>query len=126
MGTPSNVEWPEGIQLASRRGIQLPRMIATPLKDHFSSSNRFEFSPEAVDLITRMLRFSQDSRITAAQALQHEFFHDIPASLKTLATSSTGPSHRRRNMVQHTTPITQDPVFSGDNNRTGFSSPVAP
>jgi serine/threonine protein kinase len=39
-------------------------------------------SDEAVDLISKMLKFDKDKRITAIQCLQHPFFDSVPENLK--------------------------------------------
>lgn len=69
LGTPSSTSWPEGYRLASQIGFSFPQMtgigIAQVIKDA---------PPEAVNLITEMLRFDPSKRPTAQQVLQHPYF----------------------------------------------------
>eukprot|EP01017_Pseudomicrothorax_dubius_P044281 TRINITY_DN7470_c0_g3_i1.p1 TRINITY_DN7470_c0_g3~~TRINITY_DN7470_c0_g3_i1.p1 ORF type:complete len:380 (+),score=50.95 TRINITY_DN7470_c0_g3_i1:58-1197(+) len=69
MGTPSELEWPEGYELARQMGFKFPKQNAVPLKSVVKNA-----SEEAIDLIYGMLRYSPKMRLTALQALQHPFF----------------------------------------------------
>ena len=69
LGTPGPNNWPDGVKYASRLGVRLPQFAPTPLSAIIPNA-----SPEAIDLITELLRFDPSKRPSAAQALQHPFF----------------------------------------------------
>jgi protein kinase len=69
LGTPTSSEWPEGIQLAQQKGIQIPQVTGTSLRQHFASTTRGDISDEAFDLMAKMFKYASDQRITAAQCL---------------------------------------------------------
>ena len=69
LGTPTMQDWPEGHHIAQTKGIQFPQITATPLKQHIYQGNRADMSDDAVDLISKMLKFDKDKRITAIQCL---------------------------------------------------------
>ncbi|KAL4480945.1 hypothetical protein ABPG73_020966 [Tetrahymena malaccensis] len=80
MGTPSKEEWPEGYKLASGVGYNFPQYKPQPLQELIPNA-----SPEAIDLLQKMLRYSPQKRISAYAALQHPFFScniPIPESIK--------------------------------------------
>lgn len=69
LGTPGPNNWPDGVKYATRLGIRLPQFAPTPLSVILPNA-----SPEAVDLISEMLRYDPSKRPSASQALQHDFF----------------------------------------------------
>ena len=54
---------------------------------------RFDISNEAFDLLDQVFKYNSDQRITASQCLQHDYFRDVPASLKGMA--AAGAQNRR-------------------------------
>lgn len=69
LGTPGPNNWPDGLKLATRLGIRLPQFAPTALSSIMPNA-----SPEAIDLMTELLRFDPAKRPSASQALQHPFF----------------------------------------------------
>jgi protein kinase len=69
LGTPTAATWPDGPRLAARLGIRLPQFGPTPLSGIIPNA-----SPEAIDLMTELLRYDPGRRPSAVQALQHPFF----------------------------------------------------
>jgi casein kinase II subunit alpha len=45
-----------------------------------NDENRHLATPDALDLIARCLRYDHTERITAEEALEHQYFEDISAS----------------------------------------------
>lgn len=71
LGTPKEEDWPEMESIPYCQNFILPQHESTIhqiLKDA---------PPEAVDLILKMLCFSQSKRISAAEALEHPYFKVI-------------------------------------------------
>ncbi len=74
LGTPTQGTWPEGLRLGTKIGYQFPNFVATPLSSLIPHASK-----EAIDLMTSMLRFDPQKRITAAHALAHPYFASFPA-----------------------------------------------
>jgi len=69
LGTPTANSWKQGLALAQNMNFKFPQFVATPLAQLVPSA-----SPEAIDLMTEMMRWDPAKRPTAAQALGHSFF----------------------------------------------------
>jgi protein kinase len=69
LGTPTAHSWKQGLALAQNMNFKFPQFVATPLSALVSSA-----SPEALDLMTEMMRWDPAKRPTAAAALGHPFF----------------------------------------------------
>lgn len=69
LGTPTAHSWKQGLALAQNMNFKFPQFVATPLSALVSSA-----SPEALDLMTEMMRWDPAKRPTAAGALGHPFF----------------------------------------------------
>jgi protein kinase len=69
LGTPTQRTWADGIRLANRMGIRFPTTVSVGLASAAPNA-----SPDAMGLMTEMLRFDPARRPSAAQALQHDFF----------------------------------------------------
>jgi len=74
LGTPTASTWPEGLRLGAKIGYQFPNFVTIPLSSFIPNANK-----EAIDLITAMLQFDPQKRITAAEALAHSYFASLPA-----------------------------------------------
>lgn len=85
LGTPGPNNWPDGVKYATRLGIRLPQFAPTPLSVILPNA-----SPEAVDLISELLRYDPAKRPSASQALQHDFFKGPKTSI--MKPISTGNS----------------------------------
>ena len=75
MGTPSDDEWPEWKSLPLYRE-ELPKFEKLNLTDFLEDTD-----PLFLDLISKILVLNPRKRISAIEALQHEYFKDIPESL---------------------------------------------
>jgi protein kinase len=69
MGTPSKEEWPEGYRLAAQLSVEIPVFEPASLAKAIP-----EAPPEALNLISGLLQVPPQRRLTAQQALQHEYF----------------------------------------------------
>jgi len=69
LGTPNDTVWPGVSQLPNYKET-FPKWNARALSEILP-----EFSPLALDLISKMLVFEPSKRISAKQALQHPYFH---------------------------------------------------
>lgn len=70
LGTPTQVSWPEGFRLASQINFTFPQMTGIGLSQVVK-----EASPDAINLMTEMLRYDPQKRPTAQQILQHPYFN---------------------------------------------------
>lgn len=68
LGSPAS-SWPESVKLATKLNIRFPQNSSTPLSSLMPNA-----SPEALDLMSELLRYDPSKRPSAAQALQHKFF----------------------------------------------------
>lgn len=74
LGSPSERSWPEGMKLATAAGFKFPSCEKKRWAEMVPSASR-----EALHLISEMLQFDSNKRITAAQALSHPFFAALPS-----------------------------------------------
>jgi len=82
LGPPNGTNWPEGLLLAKKIDVKFPAAIS----NHTSLSQLIpEASKEAIDLMSEMLKWDPNKRVTAANLLQHTFFvkHTIPNRINT-------------------------------------------
>uniref|UniRef100_A0A7S4BU08 non-specific serine/threonine protein kinase n=1 Tax=Chrysotila carterae TaxID=13221 RepID=A0A7S4BU08_CHRCT len=69
LGTPTASSWKQGLALAQNMNFKFPQFVATPLSQLIPSA-----SPEAIDLMTDLMKWDPAKRPTALQALQYPFF----------------------------------------------------
>ncbi|CAD8208340.1 unnamed protein product [Paramecium pentaurelia] len=72
LGTFTQQEWPEGCRLVSQMGLALAQFQPLQLQQLIPNA-----STEAINLLTQMIRWDPNKRITAAQMLTHPFFYNI-------------------------------------------------
>ncbi|BGO92471.1 hypothetical protein NBRC10512_000258 [Rhodotorula toruloides] len=71
LGTPTEADWPGFGKLSN--GASFEKKPKNDLSMLFSAA-----SPEAIDLLQRMLTYDPRRRITARESLHHPFFHSQP------------------------------------------------
>jgi serine/threonine protein kinase len=69
IGTPDKREWAEGFKLAAAMNFKFPQFSPTPLSTLIPNA-----SPEAIALMTDMLRWNPAKRPSAQQALRYPYF----------------------------------------------------
>lgn len=72
LGAPTKTEWPEGHKLASKLGYKFPAFTKTPLSEFLTDA-----SDEALDLLEKMFDYDPNTRLTAQQCLDHEYFAGV-------------------------------------------------
>ncbi|GJP49655.1 hypothetical protein CLOM_g8838 [Closterium sp. NIES-68] len=81
LGTPTEKIWPEFAQLPSVKRVSFVRQPYNRLRERFPAvafSGKPALSDAGFDLLNRMLTYDPAKRITAAEALQHEWFREVP------------------------------------------------
>lgn len=69
LGSPSQAQWAEGYQLASKIGFSFPKFVPTSLQQLIPTA-----SEQGIDLMMKMMIFDPQKRITPVQALKHPYF----------------------------------------------------
>jgi serine/threonine protein kinase len=69
LGSPTKESWPDGYKLASKIGFNFPTFNPVSLSSMIPNA-----SPEAINLLSEMLRFDPQKRITSQQVIQHSYF----------------------------------------------------
>ncbi|XP_051119792.1 cyclin-dependent kinase F-4-like isoform X2 [Andrographis paniculata] len=83
IGSPTQIEWSEGLELASAINFQFPQVAGAPLSMLMPG-----ISEDAVHLIASLCSWDPCKRPTAVEALQHPLFQNcfyIPPSLRSKA-----------------------------------------
>ncbi|KAG7393301.1 hypothetical protein PHYBOEH_006143 [Phytophthora boehmeriae] len=68
-GMPTEETWPGFFKLTGAADIQMDDKYVCPLRDRFKN-----FPPHAVDLLEKLLQLDPTKRITAAEAMDHDYF----------------------------------------------------
>lgn len=69
LGNPTHSSWLEGMKLAAQMNYRFPQFVPTSLAQLIPNA-----SPEAIHLMTDLLKFDPNQRPTSSQALQYPFF----------------------------------------------------
>lgn len=83
LGTPTHSTWPEGMKLAAQMNYRFPQFVPTSLSQLIPHA-----SPEAIQLMTDLLKYDPNQRPTSSQALQYPFFQvnvnvNVPLTVST-------------------------------------------
>lgn len=77
LGAPSNETWPDGVKLAVQMNFQFPNFSATPLTSLTPSA-----STHGIDLMTKLMFYNPNHRVTATQSMKHPYFNSLPPHIK--------------------------------------------
>jgi len=81
LGTPSQAQWPDGHKLAAQLGFRWPQFVPTDLKILIPMA-----SPEGINVMTAMMYWDPNKRLSAAKCLQHPCLEgaasEVPAEHK--------------------------------------------
>jgi protein kinase len=88
MGTPTKEDWPEGYRLAAQLSFEIPQYEPTSLSKLLPQA-----PPQAIALIANLLQVPPHKRMTAQQALQHDYFQVKDAERAEEATLQDSPRH---------------------------------
>ena len=83
LGSPNRSNWHEGVNQANKIGMKYPQSSGTDLANIVIGA-----SPEAIDLMKQMLKWSPSSRATAASLLNHPFFNGCGYDLKRITNTN--------------------------------------
>lgn len=89
LGSPTEIEWAEGLDLANTINYQFPQIAGVPL-----SVLMPHVGEDAINLITSLCSWDPCKRPTAVEVLQHPFFQScfyVPPSLRTKASVARTP-----------------------------------
>jgi len=83
LGTPNETSWPDMVQLPEYKPDfqvhQVAREQGIPVKLKEFCPN---LDPLGLDLLHKMLQYDPAQRVTAKQAMSHEYFNELPADVK--------------------------------------------
>ena len=72
LGTPSEETWPGISNLEHWNELNFPKFRPKPLRHRVPNLGK-----DGLDLLSKMLRYEPSERITAREALEHEYFRDL-------------------------------------------------
>lgn len=77
LGTPSLEEWPCLVEFEEWRDLNQRSVVFPGHKRQDLQAMFPQLDQHGMDLLTRLLRYDPDARISASDALQHVFFEDV-------------------------------------------------
>lgn len=111
LGPPNSQTWPDAQKLAAKLNLKIPTVSGVPLSSLMPNA-----SPEAIDLMSRLLAYEPAKRPSASQALGHSFF-DGPMEnpyLKTHKSQSKVDSSRQNTTRSEYNTKKSDKIDSSD------------
>jgi protein kinase len=69
LGTPTQVQWPEGHRLAGRINFRFPQFVPTDLETLIPQASK-----EGIELMLGTMQWDPNNRISCARCLQHPYF----------------------------------------------------
>ncbi|RLN56916.1 hypothetical protein BBJ28_00016966 [Nothophytophthora sp. Chile5] len=90
LGNPTHSTWPEGMKLAAQMNYRFPQFVPTSLAQLIPHA-----SPEALQLMTDLLKYDPNQRPTSSQALQYPFFQVTVNVTMPLTVSTPGGSSQQ-------------------------------
>ena len=83
LGSPNKNNWNEGVNQATKIGMKYPQSSGTDLSNIVIGA-----SPQAIDVMRKILKWSPNERATAASLLNHPFFSGCGYDLKRITNSN--------------------------------------
>ena len=77
LGTPTQITWNEGLQLAKKMNYQFASSTGISLDTIIPDASK-----EAISMLNDMLNWDPNSRPTAQKLLQHPFFQNFPINMR--------------------------------------------
>lgn len=91
LGNPTHSTWPEGMKLAAQMNYRFPQFVPTQLAQLIPHA-----SPEAIQLMTDLLKYDPNQRPTSSQALQYPFFQvNVNVSVPLTVSTPGAQPHER-------------------------------
>merc|ERR1719310_864432 len=89
LGTPKQLDWPEGYRLAHAIGYRFPQFVVTPLDSIIRNAGA-----EACHLMNQLMQWDPSRRTSAGGALQHSYFAacTMPQHAQSSAKENVAPS----------------------------------
>lgn len=69
LGTPTALNWPEGLKLAHSMNYKFPQMVATPIRQLIPQAGK-----DGLDLMVRSMAWNPAHRPTCLESLKHPYF----------------------------------------------------
>ncbi len=107
LGSPTHATWPEGMKLAAQMNYRFPQFVPTSLTTLIPHA-----SPEAIQLMTDLLKFDPNQRPTSSQALQYPFFQvSVNVPMPLTVSTPTGQPHENRAQDSNS-PTEKEDIFT--------------
>lgn len=98
LGSPTPQTWPEGLKLAARMNFRFPQFAPTPLSSLIPHA-----SPDAIQLLTDLMKYDPNQRPTCSQVLQYPYFmKNIQVQRPLMPAGSAGQPHVQTEASQPT------------------------
>ncbi|KAL4137738.1 hypothetical protein PRIC2_001252 [Phytophthora ramorum] len=98
LGNPTHSTWPEGMKLAAQMNYRFPQFVPTSLAQLIPHA-----SPEALQLMTDLLKYDPNQRPTSSQALQYPFFQvNVNVTVPLTVSTPGGSSQQQCERVEST------------------------
>jgi len=123
LGTPSEEEWPELSNMEVFKSFSLPKGRPNRLRELFpkqSWTGSNVLSDAGFHLLSSMLTYNPDMRITAHEALKHPYFHEAPLPQSTTMMPTFPPSNERKHEEHHEGPNSGDLKRKKEKEASGF------
>ncbi|TDH72847.1 hypothetical protein CCR75_000577 [Bremia lactucae] len=112
-GMPTEDTWPDFFTLPGAENLRLDDKYICPLRERFTN-----FPPHAIDLLEKLLQLDPSKRITAAEAMNHDYFWRVqtckPRDLPKFCVSST---HEYQSKKRHHEEMAAAAAINGNSSK---------
>jgi len=125
LGSPSKEQWPEFENLPHAKNFRWAKNKRSKLRAKFPKQNfggGFYLDDMGFDLLTKLLAFDPKKRISAEEALNHEWFRTAPRP-QVLSLMPTFPSANEKSRRKSSRKANLDGDEKGDQKKNGFFVP---